>query len=19
MQKGCRSHFWILGGRVHWC
>ncbi|WP_318030080.1 DUF6527 family protein [Rhizobium ruizarguesonis] len=18
-QKGCRSHFWIRRGRVHWC
>jgi hypothetical protein len=18
-QKGCRSHFWVKGGRVHWC
>lgn len=18
-QKGCRSHFWIRSGRVHWC
>lgn len=19
LKKGCRSHFWIRGGRVHWC
>lgn len=19
MQKGCRSHFWVREGRVHWC
>jgi hypothetical protein len=19
LQSGCRSHFWIRGGRVHWC
>jgi|SRR5664280_605729 len=19
LQKGCRSHFWICKGRVHWC
>jgi hypothetical protein len=19
LQKGCRSHFWIRHGRVHWC
>ena len=19
LQKGCRSHFWIRNGRVHWC
>ena len=19
LQKGCRSHFWVRGGRVHWC
>ncbi|MER8408153.1 DUF6527 family protein [Mesorhizobium sp. M1307] len=18
-QKGCRSHFWIRQGRIHWC
>ncbi len=18
-QKGCRSHFWLKNGRVHWC
>lgn len=18
-QNGCRAHFWIRGGRVHWC
>ena len=19
LQKGCRSHFWLRGGRVRWC
>ena len=19
VKTGCRSHFWIRGGRVHWC
>ena len=19
LKTGCRSHFWIRGGRVHWC
>jgi len=19
MKKGCRSHFWLIQGRVHWC
>lgn len=19
LQKGCRSHFWLRNGRVHWC
>lgn len=19
LQKGCRSHFWVRDGRVHWC
>lgn len=19
VQTGCRSHFWLRGGRVHWC
>ena len=19
LKKGCRSHFWIRGGRIHWC
>ncbi|WP_460028721.1 DUF6527 family protein, partial [Methyloparacoccus murrellii] len=19
LKKGCRSHFWIREGRVHWC
>jgi Family of unknown function (DUF6527) len=19
LQKGCRSHFWLRGGRVQWC
>jgi hypothetical protein len=19
IQKGCKSHFWVRGGRVHWC
>jgi len=18
-QKGCRSHFWVRGGRIYWC
>ncbi|WP_335339444.1 DUF6527 family protein [Bradyrhizobium sp. CCGE-LA001] len=19
VQRGCRSHFWLKGGRVQWC
>jgi hypothetical protein len=19
IQKGCKSHFWVRSGRVHWC
>lgn len=19
LQKGCRSHFWLKHGRIHWC
>ena len=19
LQKGCRSHFWLRNGRIHWC
>ncbi|WP_363320789.1 DUF6527 family protein [Acidiferrobacter sp.] len=19
LKKGCRSHFWLIRGRVHWC
>lgn len=19
LQKGCRSHFWVKNGRIHWC
>ncbi|WP_311665547.1 DUF6527 family protein [Paraburkholderia sp. WSM4177] len=19
MQRGCRSHFWVREGRIHWC
>lgn len=19
LRRGCRSHFWVRGGRIHWC
>ncbi|WP_460931245.1 DUF6527 family protein [Oleiagrimonas citrea] len=19
LQRGCRSHFWLKHGRIHWC